>query len=304
MGSVDLLPQLRESAGITNVDQVAVNFETANEEADDALGLNAFYDIVSQVNQQIQHMKQMTTELNAAHNELHCATSDADKKHLRTQASDFHEKIGAESTGIKVNLDKMQQFTEEAKKSEDQHPSEVRIQENHYMLARQEFIAALTEFQQVEQQNKEKYKETIKRRIKTKFSHQQLADEQVERMATEVIDKGAESKMFTSSQDMRALSALEDVVQMRNDIHKIEVALKQLHQMFLDMAVLVAEQGELLNDIRDNVDKATTYVYRGRLQVQEARNYQKKSRRRMCYLFVCVVVVVVVALAIGLGIAS
>ena len=58
-----------------------------------------------------------------------------------------------------------------------------------------------------------------------------------------------------------ATTTLEEVVEMRNDIHKIEVSLKQLHQMFLDMAVLVAEQGEMINDIRDNVGK---YAHRTR----------------------------------------
>ena len=76
-----------------------------------------------------------------------------------------------------------------------------------------------------------------------------------------------------------AATTLEEVVEMRKDIHKIETALEELRQIFVDMAVLVAEQGELLNDIRSNVDRATTFVHKGRKETAEARKISERSRK-------------------------
>ncbi|KAJ9443663.1 Syntaxin-124 [Diplonema papillatum] len=297
MAAVDLLPEIK--AGAIDPGTIAVDVPPEYDEPQTGTGLNAFYDVVVKVNQQIQNMKRWTTELGSIHNELHCCTDDAQKTQLRSQSAELHDQISAESKSIKDNLDSMQKITAECKKKENQHPAEVRIQENQHMLLRQEFVAALTSFQQVEQSNKDKYKETIKRRIKTKFSQQNLPDEDVEKMAKDVIDNGKESAIFSSNKMAIATTVLEEVVEMRKDIHKIEVALKELHQIFLDMAVLVAEQGELMNDIRDNVNKATNYIFEGRVQVKKAREHQKTTRRRMCYLFVCVVVIVVIALIVG-----
>ena len=308
--SKDLLPQLRESAGVIASDHIAVDLPPEAGGAGDTEGdLDAYYEIIVKVDGLLQAMKTHTTELNQVHNKLHVATSDASKKELRQTSSRLHEEFSAESQAVKTHLDKMEEFIKGCQARAQQHPAELRIQENQYMLKRQEFVQALTAFQEVEQSNKEKYKDTIVRRIKTKFSSQQLGDEQVAKMADEVILNGTESAIFSSNQmsvcssniplppfplqnglinlgkifsnclhpkkrwhcstnlqnpinvysiprlAQIAATTLEEVAEMRMDIQKIESALKALHQMFLDMAVLVHEQGQLINDIRDNVGK-------------------------------------------------
>eukprot|EP01064_Diplonema_japonicum_P029034 TRINITY_DN4603_c0_g3_i1.p1 TRINITY_DN4603_c0_g3~~TRINITY_DN4603_c0_g3_i1.p1 ORF type:complete len:306 (+),score=54.30 TRINITY_DN4603_c0_g3_i1:71-988(+) len=302
--SADLLPNFRESAGISPGD-VAVDLPPERPAGDgdaEGGGLDEFYEYVVKVNQELQNMKKWTEDLNAIHNELHCATDDQSKKSLREESQALHEKIGSESTSIKQHLDDMQNITNKRKEKAAEHPAEIRIQENQHMLLRQEFVSALTNLQQVEQHNKDKYKDTLKRRIKTKFSHQHLPDEQVEKMAQQVIEQGTESSVFSGAKMAMATNTLEEVVEMRRDIHDIEVALKNLHQIFMDMAVLVAEQGELLNNISDNVGKATNYVFEGRVQVKKAREHQKKARKRMCYLFICLVILVVIGLVVGIAV--
>ena len=208
MASVDLLPQLRETAGLSP-DHVAVDLpsEAVGGEEESGRELHAFYDIIMKVNKEITSMKTMTEELNSVHNQLHCATSDSSKKELRQHASDLQDRIGAESRSVKENLDNMQKVTERCKHNEQEHPAELRIQENQYMLLRQEFVAALTAFQDVEQQNKDKYKDTIVRRIKTKFSHQQLSDDQVDKLAKDVLEKGVD--VFSSgSNNLMVCAAL------------------------------------------------------------------------------------------------
>eukprot|EP01061_Rhynchopus_euleeides_P005724 TRINITY_DN1490_c0_g2_i1.p1 TRINITY_DN1490_c0_g2~~TRINITY_DN1490_c0_g2_i1.p1 ORF type:complete len:297 (+),score=109.54 TRINITY_DN1490_c0_g2_i1:219-1109(+) len=278
MASVDLLPQLRESTGAIQSDHVALDLpaEAAEGEVSE---MDAYYEVILKVNEQLQSMKTHSAELNQVHNQLHCATSDASKKKLREDAAALHDKFSSASQSVKSNLDGMEEAIKRCKSRAEKHPAELRIQENQFMLKRQEFVSALTAFQEIEQSNKAKYRDTIARRIKTKFSDQQLGDEQVEKMADEVIANGKESAIFSSNKMSIAATTLEEVVEMRRDIQKIESALKALHQMFLDMAVLVHEQGELINDIRDNVGKASQYVYQGTVQVKQAQEYQKRSRR-------------------------
>ena len=195
MGTVDLLPQFKAELA---PEHVAVDLPPEDEQ-EGGSGLNAFYDIVAEVNQKIKNMKNWTAKLDTTHNNLHCSTDDGQKMALREEAGSLHDKIKDESQSVKSSLDKMQQLTTEAKRQECEHPAEIRIQENQHMLLRQEFVAALTNFQQVEQSNKEKYKETIKRRIKTKFSHQSVSEEDVEKMTQDVMENGQESQIFSSN---------------------------------------------------------------------------------------------------------
>eukprot|EP01061_Rhynchopus_euleeides_P005726 TRINITY_DN1490_c0_g3_i1.p2 TRINITY_DN1490_c0_g3~~TRINITY_DN1490_c0_g3_i1.p2 ORF type:complete len:312 (+),score=135.87 TRINITY_DN1490_c0_g3_i1:56-991(+) len=305
MASVDLLPQLRVAAAAAGHDggsgldtgHVEVELQETVRQGDERT-MDDFHAAVQRVNEQLQNMRKYTPELNQVHNQLHCATSDASKKKLRDDASALQDKFSTASRAIKTDLDEMESLMKEFQETAKSHPAELRIQQNQFMLKRDEFVSALTAFHEVEQSNKAKYRDTIARRIKTKFSHQQLGDEQVEKMADEVIANGTESAIFSSNKMSIAATTLEEVVEMRRDIQKIEVGLKLLNQMMLDMAVLVHEQGELINDIRGNVQKATEYTKKG-AQVMVTNNKKAaEQRRRMCWLIVCVVVLFAVGLIV------
>ena len=75
--------------------------------------------------------------------------------------------------------------------------------------------------------------------------------------------------------------------------------MKELTQMFADMAVLVEEQGELMDDIVSNVGKGVEYVQKGRRELAQAKVYSKRSRKRMCcVIFLLVAIAVVVFLVL------
>ena len=49
--------------------------------------------------------------------------------------------------------------------------------------------------------------------------------------------------------------------------------------MFYDMALLVEEQGEMIDHIEHNVEHAAIHVDRGRKDIRVAVTYQRKNRR-------------------------
>ncbi len=49
--------------------------------------------------------------------------------------------------------------------------------------------------------------------------------------------------------------------------------------MFYDMALLVEEQGEMIDRIEHNVENAAIHVGRGKKEVRVAMTYQRKNRR-------------------------
>ena len=67
--------------------------------------------------------------------------------------------------------------------------------------------------------------------------------------------------------------------------------------MFLDLAVLVNEQGTILNSIEQHVDKAAIYTEKTVKDVVKAKDYNSKSRWKMCMIFVILIIVVAVILA-------
>lgn len=67
------------------------------------------------------------------------------------------------------------------------------------------------------------------------------------------------------------------------DIKKIEQSVAELHQMFLDFALLVEQQGELLNNIEHQVRQAADHIEEGNKDVVESLEIQKSIRKKqMC----------------------
>ena len=77
---------------------------------------------------------------------------------------------------------------------------------------------------------------------------------------------------------------------------EIEKNLIELHQVFLDMAALVESQGQQLNNIESHVAHASSFVRRGTDQLQDAREYQKSSRKWTCYAIILGLVLLLVLL--------
>ncbi|KAF3834481.1 hypothetical protein F7725_025685 [Dissostichus mawsoni] len=72
-----------------------------------------------------------------------------------------------------------------------------------------------------------------------------------------------------------------------------------VNQIFKDLAVMIHDQGEMIDSIEANVENAEVHVERGTEQLQRAAYYQQKSRKRMCIIaMVCSIVLVILAIII------
>ena len=117
----------------------------------------------------------------------------------------------------------------------------------------------------------------------------------------DALDSGSKdifaSQLVDSPYKKEAEEALNYVQSKHKEIQKLERSINELHQLFVDMAILVEAQGELINQIEANVDSATAYTAKGVKQLEKANEYQKKSRKKMCILLICVLVVAIIILA-------
>jgi t-SNARE complex subunit (syntaxin) len=69
------------------------------------------------------------------------------------------------------------------------------------------------------------------------------------------------------------------------DVLTLEQSVAELHQMFLDFALLTEQQGELLDQIEFNVTQATDYVEEANVETHTAIEYQKSIRKKQWYVY-------------------
>jgi len=81
-------------------------------------------------------------------------------------------------------------------------------------------------------------------------------------------------------------------------LRQLESDIVDVNQIFKDLALMVHEQGEMIDSIEANVDSAVVHVDQGATNVQRAAQYQEKARRKRCCIIIVGVVILLVIILI------
>ncbi|KAF3674796.1 hypothetical protein FXO37_06225 [Capsicum annuum] len=120
-----------------------------------------------------------------------------------------------------------------------------------------------------------------------------------------LIETGNSEQIFQNAiQGMgrgQILSTVEEIQERHDAVKEIERKLLDLHQIYLDMAVLVEAQGDLLDNIETQVTNTVDYVQSGTTALQTAKKLQKGSRKCLCIgiillLFIAAIIVIPIVL--------
>ena len=85
-----------------------------------------------------------------------------------------------------------------------------------------------------------------------------------------------------------------------NEMKFLESEMKGLNEMFVDIAVMIEEQGKEISTIEDNTFKAAAGVQDGVTELQKASEYQKSSRKKLCcLLLIAVIILAIIGIFIG-----
>ncbi|KAA8527719.1 hypothetical protein F0562_035412 [Nyssa sinensis] len=156
----------------------------------------------------------------------------------------------------------------------------------------------MMEFQGLRQRMMAEYKETVGRRYYT-VTGEYPDEEVIEKIISNDGGRGGEEFLSRAIQEHGRGKVLETVVEIqdRHDAAKeIERSLLELHQVFLDMAVMVEAQGEQMDDIEHHVMNAAQYVSDGTKNLKTAKKYQNSSRKWMCIGIILLLVLILVVI--------
>ncbi|KAL2511158.1 Syntaxin [Abeliophyllum distichum] len=136
----------------------------------------------------------------------------------------------------------------------------------------------MNRFNDLRQKMNSEYRETVQRRYYT------VTGENPNKKILDNLIATGESETFLQKaiQEQGRGQVIDTImeIQERHDaVKEMEKNLRELHQVFMDMAVLVQDQGEQLNDIDIHVNRANSFVRGGTQQLEVARKRQKNTRK-------------------------
>ncbi|KAG9336203.1 hypothetical protein JZ751_002550, partial [Albula glossodonta] len=174
------------------------------------------------------------------------------------------------------------------KELEDQHGPNaalVRMVRAQYVGLTRSFHEAMSDYNHAEEVQRENCKNRIQRQVG--IMGREVTGEQIE----EMIETGKwnvfSENLLTDGRTAR--SALNEIENRHKELLDLESRIRDIHDLFLQLAILVEEQGSMLENIEANVSSTQNYVMESTMQIKKAVKYKKSNpcKKLFCCCFPC-----------------
>lgn len=206
-------------------------------------------------------------------------------------------KIKKRANNVQNKLKSMERHIEEdeVRSSAD---LQIQIQKSQHSVLSRKFVEVMTKYNEAQVDFRERSKGRIQRQLE--ITGKKTTDEELE----EMLESG-KPVIFTSGiiDSQISKQALSEIEGRHKDIVRLESSIKELHDVFMDIAMLVENQGEMLDTIELNVTHTVDHVEKALDETERAVKYQGQARKKVIIIIVIVVVLLgILALIIGLSV--
>ncbi|EHA8586780.1 syntaxin-related protein KNOLLE [Cocos nucifera] len=157
----------------------------------------------------------------------------------------------------------------------------------------------MMDFQGLRQRIMAEYKETVERRYFT-VTGEVPEEDMIEKIISNGESEELLKKAILEHGRGKVLATVHEIQDRHDAAKEMERSLLELHQVFLDMAVMVEAQGEQMDSIEHHVTNAAHYVKDGTKELRCAKEYQRSSRKWLCIgviLLLILILVIVIPIA-------
>ncbi|XP_013791609.1 syntaxin-like [Limulus polyphemus] len=172
-----------------------------------------------------------------------------------------------------------------------------RIRKIQHSMLSQKFVEVMSEYNKIQIDYRERCKARIQRQLE--ITGKITTNDELENML-----ESGNPTIFTQGiimETQQAKQTLEDIEARHNDIIKLESSIRELRDMFLDMAMLIENQGEMVNRIEYQVQNTKDFIESVKQDTKKALVYQSKARKKKIIIIILVLVVIGVLTLIILG---
>jgi len=106
---------------------------------------------------------------------------------------------------------------------------------------------------------------------------------------------------FSAGQKQKTADAEKAVIEREREILQIAKSINELSEVFKELAIMVIEQGTVLDRIDYNLEQVTHNVSEGVVQLQEASKIQKSYRNKLVMMLLCLGILILIVVAFVRG---
>ncbi|XP_064823163.1 syntaxin-2 isoform X2 [Oncorhynchus masou masou] len=254
--------------------------------------MEGFFRRVEEVRGLIDKISSEVEEVRKNHSMILSAPNTDEK--MKDELDRLTNEIKSDANSVRVKLKSMEQSLPKDDVS-NRASVDFRIQKTQHTVLSRKFVEVMSQYNKTQVSFRERSKGRIQRQLE--ITGRVTSNEELEDMLESGNPSIFTSDIISDSQVTR--QALNEIVSRHQDIIRLESSIKELHAMFMDMAMLVENQGDMVNNIENNVSNAAEYIGRAKEETKKAVRYQKKSRRKLFWLAICVALALLIVIIIA-----
>lgn len=261
--------------------------------------MSAFYNEISSIQEEIRNFNGQVRQISDLHSRSLNGVDDNVQRQNEQQLEALVEETSALSAVLKRRIKALER--QAASGSRDGQ-----IKKQQTGLVKSKFIEAIQNYQEVERQFRQKYKQRMERQFRIV-----KPDATPEEVKAVVNDDNSGNQIFqqalmSSNRYGESRAAYREVQERHEDIKRIEQTITELAQLFNDMSVLVEQQDETINVIEAQAESADKDLETGVQHTEKAVDSARAARKKrwICFIICLIIILIIVGVVAGVVISN
>jgi len=235
--------------------------------------MEEFFTQVEDIRGNVENIQKYVNEVKKLHSTILASPTTDDK--IKDELEERMAEIKKTAQRVRQKLKEMEAQVVNIENSSKAQTAEFRIKKMQFSYLSHNFSTTIANYNSVQIEHRNNCKNRIQRQLE--ITGKMTNEEEIERML-----ESGNPQIFTEGiliETKQAKERLAEIEARHKDILKLEQSIKELHDMFMDMAMLVESQGEMIDNIERNILQTVDYVENAKTETKQAVVYQKKARR-------------------------
>ncbi|KAG5181317.1 soluble NSF attachment protein receptor [Tribonema minus] len=296
----DRLGDLRRGSnadGEVELSSVAIDVE---EEAGGKDDMKKFFESIESIKADINAVKAACKQLDSLTEAAIFAPMDKGGETAKDKITEVLAKTNKHVSHAKTLLHDLRTETAALKRDPKRSTNaNIRVRANLETTFTRKFVDVAKEYQNKQNRYKSQVKGKAERAVKavkpTVTEDEMAAVFQQDDGVKRVLEAAV---MQQSGDPVEVANVLAEVQDQYEDVRRLEASILELHRMFMDLALLVEQQGETLDVIEFQVKQAGDYVRQGNVSLEDAIAKAKQVRKRQCCMIGIIMAVIAVIIII------
>ncbi|KAI8066094.1 t-SNARE [Thamnidium elegans] len=250
---------------------------------------------------QIDHLKGDIDSINYSidlianlHNDALASFNEQQSKQTAMELERIKSDTQKKNLMIKARIQELEQQNARLPNNDN----DAQMRRSQTAAIRKRFLDTIQRYQDVERNYQLKYRQRIERQIR--IVKPDASQDEVD----DIIDSDGPPQVFaqslmSASRQNQSKAVLSEVQTRHTDIKHIEKTIIELHQLFMDMQMMIEQQGEVLNNVEQHADTTAVQLKEGNTYLTRAIATAKSTRaKKWCCFFLCIGICVMIAILV------